>query len=217
MGPPSRAGGQEPAPPCNSIIPHPCSSQGPGTKSKESLLSITKLFNRVISRVFFIPFPFAAGNETWWKIWCTVSHTNKGPWITVSFAVVENSSGTMRNTFSELWMFQEKIRQSFYPWYLKKRAWKSGQQAALGRITVPPEPHVLTPLRTVLGVRPQNCNMIVRLMNPVRHRENNKFQPACGISFFLQCSKYENSWLVLSCLMHVGERKALPDISTEKL
>lgn len=69
---------QEQAPPCISIIPHPRSSQGPGTKSKESLLSVTKLFNTVISRIFFIPSPFAIGTETWWKIWCIVLHTNKG-------------------------------------------------------------------------------------------------------------------------------------------
>lgn len=69
---------QEQAPPCISIIPHPRSSQGPGTKSKEPLLSVTKLFNTVISRIFFIPLPFAIGNETWWKIRCIVSHANKG-------------------------------------------------------------------------------------------------------------------------------------------
>lgn len=83
----SSASSQEQAPPCISIIPHPCSSQGPGTKSKESLLSRTKLFNAVISCIFFIP-PFAIGNETWWKIWCVVLHTNEGPWIFLSFTVM---------------------------------------------------------------------------------------------------------------------------------
>lgn len=95
----SGAGGQEQAPPRISIILHPRSSQGPGAKSKESLLSITKLFNTVISRMFFIPSPFAIGNETWWKIWCVVLHTNKGPWLSLSFTVMEDGSATIRNAY----------------------------------------------------------------------------------------------------------------------
>lgn len=42
----------------------------PGTESKESPLSRTKLFNVVISRIFFIPPPprfRGAGNETRWE------------------------------------------------------------------------------------------------------------------------------------------------------
>lgn len=43
---------QQQAPACISIMPRPRSSQGPGTESKESLLSVTKLFNSVIYRIF---------------------------------------------------------------------------------------------------------------------------------------------------------------------
>lgn len=70
---------QEQAPSCISIRPRPRSSHGPGTKSKESLLSVTKLFNAVIYRIFFHSIPhLRVGNETRWKRWGIVLHTNKG-------------------------------------------------------------------------------------------------------------------------------------------
>lgn len=132
----SRAGSQEQASPCISIIPRPCSSRRRRTKSKQSLLSRTKLFNAVIDHVFFLPSPFAIGNETLWKIWCIVLHTNKGPWISLSFMVLEDRicSATMRNTFSD-----SRVLQARYPWYLRRRGGKSWQTAAMVGITFLPQ------------------------------------------------------------------------------
>lgn len=84
-------------------FPHPRSSQGPGTKSKESLLSRTKLFNAVISCIFFIPSPHLQF-ETWWRknkydaLFCILT---RGPRISSSFTVVEDSSAATRKTFSD--------------------------------------------------------------------------------------------------------------------
>lgn len=66
------------APSCIAIIPHQRSSQGPGTKSKESILSRTKLFNTVIAYIFFsFLYPVTLGKwnagrvgELSWALFC---------------------------------------------------------------------------------------------------------------------------------------------------
>lgn len=199
----SSVSSQEQAPPCISIIPHPCSSQGPGTKSKESLLSRTKLFNAVISCIFFIP-PFAIGNETWWKIWCVVLHTNEGPWIFLSFTVMGDRicSATTRNTFSDSWVWdnlficciskgEEENPDNWLRWvgllFHLSSLFDTGDFQSRGESL-------------------QKWNTSWCFISPVKQRKNNIFRQhaASATSCFAPIYK---SWLILSYQMYVGEKE----------
>lgn len=172
----SRAGSQEQAPPCISIISHPCSSQGPETKSKESLLSRTKLFNIVICHIFFIPSLFAIGNEAWWKIWCIVLHTNKELRISLSFMVMKDriGSATMRNAFSDSWVLQGKQDNHFI-----HSIWKGKGENANNWLCWAGLPFYLGCLiLAIYSPRVQAFraeNMILGLTSPVKQKESNIF------------------------------------------
>lgn len=210
----SRAGSQEQAPPCISIILHPCSSQGPGTKSKESLLSITKLFNTVISRIFFIPSPFAIGNETWWKIWCIVLHTNKGlgyPYPSRLWGIVP---ATIRNAFSDSWVLWKNKTITLFIVSAKQRR-KIRTTGCVGWDYYSTLAHVLTLARNSPGSKLAELKHDFRAYEPCWTKREQHIQSTCSICCFLPCNKYKNSWLVLSYQMYVGERKALADIPTK--